>query len=356
MTPERRLSWVSHLTAAPVRASYESCAGAVGGRPARSRSRLATWQARHGRPHSSPEPADSSARSWSRSSRPEATGVRSRAVAGSRAAGASSRSGPGHRRPPRAGAVAGRGGGRLGVPSSTAPVCTDACITRRRAASIAQRARADGRAPAGRRGGRADAADRVRRRHELLRRDGPACGHRGRTASSVRMGTLPRARARSPRRLHRRRPADRHRVSRLGLRQRLVVSQTGDRAGHRRPPCSCSSAGPARGCRPFTSTTAPARSCTSPITAKLAAAISWSTPIQSGCTSSPRPSPVSRFVRCASGGCPQRPTRLAVGPVLASYVRDDAVFSNIRLRGIGFRFSYPTLEDGLQQVLGTLHE
>ena len=39
-----------------------------------------------------------------------------------------------------------------------------------------------------------------------------------------------------------------------------------------------------------------------------------------------------------------------------SYVRDDAVFSNIRLRGIGFRFSYPTLEDGLQQVLGTLHE
>ena len=53
---------------------------------------------------------------------------------------------------------------------------------------------------------------------------------------------------------------------------------------------------------------------------------------------------------------PVAATRLAVGPVLASYVRDDAVFSNIRLRGIGFRFSYPTLEDGLQQVLGTLHE
>jgi hypothetical protein len=32
------------------------------------------------------------------------------------------------------------------------------------------------------------------------------------------------------------------------------------------------------------------------------------------------------------------------------------VFSNVRLRGIGFRFRYPTLGHGLQQVLGTLHE
>jgi NAD dependent epimerase/dehydratase family enzyme len=30
------------------------------------------------------------------------------------------------------------------------------------------------------------------------------------------------------------------------------------------------------------------------------------------------------------------------------------VFSNIRLRGTGFRFTYPTLEEGLQQILGTL--
>ena len=49
-------------------------------------------------------------------------------------------------------------------------------------------------------------------------------------------------------------------------------------------------------------------------------------------------------------------TRLVVGPVLADYLQADAVFSNIRLRGIGFRFQYPTLEQGLQQVLGALHE
>lgn len=48
--------------------------------------------------------------------------------------------------------------------------------------------------------------------------------------------------------------------------------------------------------------------------------------------------------------------RLAVGPVLADDFRADAVFSNIRLRGTGFRFTYPTIEEGLQQVLGALHE
>lgn len=49
-------------------------------------------------------------------------------------------------------------------------------------------------------------------------------------------------------------------------------------------------------------------------------------------------------------------TRLVVGPVLADHFQTDAVFSNIRLRGIGFRFLYPTLEQGLQQVLGGLRE
>ena len=49
-------------------------------------------------------------------------------------------------------------------------------------------------------------------------------------------------------------------------------------------------------------------------------------------------------------------TQLVVGPVLADHLQADAVFSNIRLRGIGFRFRYPTLEQGLQQVLGALHE
>jgi nucleoside-diphosphate-sugar epimerase len=48
--------------------------------------------------------------------------------------------------------------------------------------------------------------------------------------------------------------------------------------------------------------------------------------------------------------------RLVVGPLLADDIRTDAVFSNIRLRGIGFRFRYPTLEQGLRQVLGALHE
>jgi nucleoside-diphosphate-sugar epimerase len=45
-----------------------------------------------------------------------------------------------------------------------------------------------------------------------------------------------------------------------------------------------------------------------------------------------------------------------IGPVQADYIHADAVFSNIRLRGTGFHFRYPTLEHGLQQVLGALHE
>jgi len=53
---------------------------------------------------------------------------------------------------------------------------------------------------------------------------------------------------------------------------------------------------------------------------------------------------------------PASTTRLVVGPVLADYLQTDAVLSNIRLRGTGFRFRYPTLEQGLQQILGTLHE
>jgi nucleoside-diphosphate-sugar epimerase len=51
---------------------------------------------------------------------------------------------------------------------------------------------------------------------------------------------------------------------------------------------------------------------------------------------------------------PAMATRLMAGPDLADQLRADAVFSNIRLRAIGFRFRYPTLEQGLQQVLGVL--
>jgi uncharacterized protein len=53
---------------------------------------------------------------------------------------------------------------------------------------------------------------------------------------------------------------------------------------------------------------------------------------------------------------PAGATRLMVGSVLANHVQSDAVFSNIRLRGIGFRFDYPTLEHGLRQVVGALDE
>ena len=49
-------------------------------------------------------------------------------------------------------------------------------------------------------------------------------------------------------------------------------------------------------------------------------------------------------------------TRFVVGPVLADHLHANSVFSNIRLRGIGFRFLYPTLDKGLRQVLGALHE
>ena len=48
-------------------------------------------------------------------------------------------------------------------------------------------------------------------------------------------------------------------------------------------------------------------------------------------------------------------TRLVVGPVLVDDLYADAVFANIRLRGIGFRFQYSTLEQGLQQILGALN-
>jgi nucleoside-diphosphate-sugar epimerase len=52
---------------------------------------------------------------------------------------------------------------------------------------------------------------------------------------------------------------------------------------------------------------------------------------------------------------PPAAARLVVGPILADCIHADAVFSNIRLRGIGFHFLYPTFEQGIQQVLGALH-
>jgi len=52
---------------------------------------------------------------------------------------------------------------------------------------------------------------------------------------------------------------------------------------------------------------------------------------------------------------PQAAARLVFGAVLADHLQADALFSNIRLRGSGFHFQYPTLDQGLQQVLGDLH-
>jgi nucleoside-diphosphate-sugar epimerase len=48
--------------------------------------------------------------------------------------------------------------------------------------------------------------------------------------------------------------------------------------------------------------------------------------------------------------------RLVIGTALGGPAQTDAVFSNIRLRGLGFRFRYPTLEQGLAQVIGALDE
>jgi NAD dependent epimerase/dehydratase family enzyme len=53
---------------------------------------------------------------------------------------------------------------------------------------------------------------------------------------------------------------------------------------------------------------------------------------------------------------PARAARFVLGPILAEEMRADAVFSNIRLRGIGFRFRYPTLDEGLRQILEALGE
>jgi hypothetical protein len=53
---------------------------------------------------------------------------------------------------------------------------------------------------------------------------------------------------------------------------------------------------------------------------------------------------------------PSAVRRLVHGSVLSDALRADAVFSNVRLRGIGFRFRSPTIEQGLEQVLGALQE
>jgi nucleoside-diphosphate-sugar epimerase len=64
------------------------------------------------------------------------------------------------------------------------------------------------------------------------------------------------------------------------------------------------------------------------------------------------------FVRVAD--CPLRVRRLpaaalrvVIGSRVPGGLQSDAVLSNIRLRGTGFRFEFPTLEQGFRQVLAT---
>jgi len=51
---------------------------------------------------------------------------------------------------------------------------------------------------------------------------------------------------------------------------------------------------------------------------------------------------------------PRVASRFVFGPLLADSLKADAVFSNARLRGSGFRFMFSTLEQGLEQVVGAL--
>jgi nucleoside-diphosphate-sugar epimerase len=53
---------------------------------------------------------------------------------------------------------------------------------------------------------------------------------------------------------------------------------------------------------------------------------------------------------------PALTARLVSGGHLGGYLHSDAVFSNIRLRGTGFRFEHPTLEQGLQEIWDSRNE
>jgi NAD dependent epimerase/dehydratase family enzyme len=53
---------------------------------------------------------------------------------------------------------------------------------------------------------------------------------------------------------------------------------------------------------------------------------------------------------------PSAATRVLLGSAVAEHLTADAVFSNVRLRGTGFHFKYPSLDDGLRQVLRALDD
>jgi nucleoside-diphosphate-sugar epimerase len=51
---------------------------------------------------------------------------------------------------------------------------------------------------------------------------------------------------------------------------------------------------------------------------------------------------------------PAAALRVVIGSRVPGGLQSDAVLSNIRLRGTGFRFEFSTLEQGLRQVLATV--
>ena len=53
---------------------------------------------------------------------------------------------------------------------------------------------------------------------------------------------------------------------------------------------------------------------------------------------------------------PAMAARVVGHPPMSGNGLSNAVFSNVRLRGTGFRFLYPTLEQGFQQIVGALDE
>ena len=251
---------------------------------------------------------------------------------------------PVHGRPARTRSVAGRGGGRLGVPPSTAPgVGTRASPDAGRGHRT--RARVDGRAPAGRGGGRHDAADRVHRRHVLLRRGGtraitedepPRPSALGRclapaldrvdgyiVAGLPIVTALPAGCTATPRGFASRviEPVD-GRPPRAAVRQDRAVGVAHPRRGLR-PRAGAPRRARRGGGRYFLVDNDPVRMHEFARTfARLA-----NRPLRvGGC---PRRRPDSWSVRC------WRDVLLA-----------DAVFSNIRLRGIGFRFRYPDARTG----------
>ena len=79
--------------------------------------------------------------------------------------------------------------------------------------------------------------------------------------------------------------------------------------------------------------------------------------IRSGCRSSRVRSPVSPTVRCAYGGCPWPQPDSSPDPVLADDILGRCRCSRTSAcAASAFASEYPTLEQGLQQILGALHE